>query len=266
MTLYLLLGFLLLASIAPSLASPGSVTRPLRFLFVLAVYPVFGAIAVFESTAVAGVLWLILGAKTLLLDLAADRLLPPKYRSPFLSILWKAALLWPLLLPAALETLLIAAGLAPERLPATLPEPPRGKELFTLSDDDLLVAAHQILGGGSKLTDTEETLWLAETFSREVHVGGLAQWFSNTDSSVPETARALRAVGASKTAELLLQASEAFHPLKGPSDDLFLEATGEDLSSLNAGFLRRNRERCPTLHEKPTPPEDQGSGQWQSHG
>ncbi|HEX7338226.1 MAG TPA: hypothetical protein VF252_13545, partial [Gemmatimonadales bacterium] len=61
MILYLILGFLLLASIAPSLASPGSVTRPLRFLFVFAVYPAFGAIAIFESAAVAGVLWLILG-------------------------------------------------------------------------------------------------------------------------------------------------------------------------------------------------------------
>ena len=250
MTLYLILGFLLLASIAPSLASPGSITRPLRFLFVLAVYPVFAAIAVYESAAGAGVLWLILGAKTLLLDLAADRLLPPRYRSPFLSTLWKAVVLWPLLLPAALEALLIAAGLAPARPAATLPEPPRGKELFTLSDDDLLVAAHQILGGGSRLTDTEETLWLAETFSREVHVGGLAQWFSNTDSSVSETAQALRAVGATKTADLLLQASEALHPLKGPSEDLFAESTGEDLTSLNAGFLRRNREKCPALDEK----------------
>lgn len=263
MILYLILGFLLLASIAPSLASPGSVTRPLRFLFVFAVYPAFAAIALFESAAVAGVLWLILGVKTLLLDLWADRLLPPRYRSPFFRTLWKAALLWPLLLPAALEALLIAAGLAPTRLAATLPEPPRGKELFTLSDDDLLVAAHQILEGGPELTDTEKTLWLAETFSREIHVGGLAQWFANTDSSVPETARALRAVGAEKTADLLLQASQAFHPLRGPKDDLFAEATGEDLTRLNAGFLRRNREQFPTLHER-RPPENQESRPWQS--
>ena len=264
MILYLILGFLLLASIAPSLASAGSVSRTVRFLFVFAVYPVFVAIALFESAAVAGVLWLILSVKTLLLDLAADRLVPAPYRSSLLATLWKAALLWPLLLPAALEALLIATGLAPARLPVTLPEPPRGKELFTLSDDDLLVAAHQILGGGPQLTDTEKTLWLAETFSREVHVGGLAQWFANTDSSVPETARALRAVGAKKTADLLLQASEAFHPLKGPNDDLFADATGEDLTRLNAGFLRRNREQFPTLHERRSPPDDQESRPWQS--
>ncbi|HEX7337668.1 MAG TPA: DUF4375 domain-containing protein, partial [Gemmatimonadales bacterium] len=202
----------------------------------------------------------------LLLDLAADRMLPAKYRSSFLTTLWKAALLWPLLLPAALEALLIAAGLAPALLPATLPDPPRGKELFTLSDDELLVAAHQILGGGLELTEAEKTVWLAETFSREVHVGGLAQWFSNTDSSVPETARALRAVGAEKTADLLLQASEAFHPLRGPNDELFTEATGEDLTQLNARFIRRNRHRCPTLEDRRPPPDDQGSTAWQSHG
>lgn len=255
MILYLILIFLLLASIAPSLASPGSLTRPLRFLFVFAVYPVFAAIALLESAAAAAVLWSILGTTALVLDLSADRLQQPQDRSPFLSTLWKAALLWPLLLPAALEALLIAAGLAPARPPATLPEPPRGQELFTLSDDDLLVAAHQILGGGSELTDTEQTLWLAETFSREVHVGGLAQWFSGTESSVAETARALRAVGANKTADLLLQASGSFHPLQKLSNDLLTEATGEDLTSLNARFLRRHREQCPALHRKRTPPK-----------
>lgn len=251
MLLYLILGFLLVASIAPSLASPASVTRPLRFLFVFAVYPVFAAIALAESAATAGVLWLILGVTTLLVDLSADRLLPAESRSSPLSILWKVALLWPLILPAALEALLIAGGLAPAPLPATLPEPPRGKELFALSDDDLLVAAHQILAGGSDLTATENTVWLAETFSREVHGGGLAQWFSNADSSVAETARALRAVGAERTADLLLQASEAVHPLRGADDDIVTGLMGEDLTRLNARFLRRNRDKCPTLHQRP---------------
>lgn len=250
MSLYLLLGLLLVGAIAPSLAAPNSLLRPLRFVFVLAVYPLFVAIALSHGVKEGGLLWLGLAGLTLLLELAADRLLSPQDRSSLLNTAWKAALLWPLLLPAALEALLVHAGLAPATPPAMLPEPPRGDELFTLSDDELLVAGHQILAGQSELTDAEQTLWLAETFSREIHGGGLSQWFSNSDSSVPDTVQALRAVGAEETAGILLRASEASSSIPALDEELFSQESRENLTTLNARFIRENRSRCPSLNGK----------------
>lgn len=250
MSLHLLLGLLLVGAIAPSLAAPNSQLRPLRFVFVLAVYPLFVAMGLSHRVEYAVLLWLGLAGLTLLLDLAADRLLSPKDRSSLLNTVWRAALLWPLLLPAALEALLIHVGLAPATPPAILLEPPRGDELFTLSDDELLVAGHQILAGESKLTDAETTLWLAETFSRETHGGGLSQWFSNADSSVPDTMQALRAVGAGETAGILLRASEASSSIPALDEELFSEESRENLTTLNARFIRENRSRFPSLNGK----------------
>jgi hypothetical protein len=128
--------------------------------------------------------------------------------------------------------------------------------LFRLSDDDLLMAAHQILAGQSELSEAERTLWLAETFSREVHGGGVAQWFSNTDNSKPETIQALRDVGANETAELL-QHEQGATPASRADDRLFSIFAREDLTTLIARFLRRNRMHCPALEgpssQKETP-------------
>ena len=271
MILYLILGVLLLGAILPSFANPGSAVRPLRFVFVFAVYPVFVAISVLHGLEAAALLWVTLAGLALLLELVADTLLPEKHRQSLLTAVWRAALLWPLVMPAAVEALLVRLGLAPGPLEAHLPEPPRGAELFALSDDELLVAAHQLLGRQAKLTSEERTVWVGETFSREVHGGGLRQWFSNTDSSVPETAQALRDVGAPGTAGILELAHEAvpgtWHQgqppearmqdirvaepvLRSLDGRLYSADQREDLTPLIARYVRQNRSRCPALEER----------------
>jgi hypothetical protein len=266
--LYLVLGVLLVGAILPSLANPDSAVRPLRFVFVFAVYPVFFAISVLEGLEAAAVLWIALAGLALMLELVADTLLPEKHRQSLLTAVWRAALLWPLVMPAAIEALLVRLGLAPGPLEARLPEPPSGAELFALPDDELLVAAHQLLGRQANLSQEERTVWVGETFSREVHGGGLLQWFSNTDSSVPETAQALRDVGAPVSAETLELASDAVsntwnhgQPLEAREQSLksvapalrsldarlFSPQQGEDLTALIARYIRQNRSRCPAL-------------------
>jgi hypothetical protein len=238
-----------------------------RFFFVFALYPLFVVLALTRG-ADAAVLWIALAGITLMLELAADRLLPQKDRQ---YARWRTLLLWPVMLPAVLETLLIHLRLAPKPPEATLPAPPRGSQLFAQSDDELLVAVYQILAEPRELTQEERTIWLAESFSREIHGGGLFQWFCNTQDSMPETAAALRTVGASATAALLQQAGELL-PAAWDSDQtlttrqqalgpvapalrvldgrLFSPNSAEDLTSLIARYVRRNRNRCPVL-EKP---------------
>jgi hypothetical protein len=244
-TLYLLLAFLVLATIVPSFAGHFSLVRVLRFLFVLAVYPLFVVIGLQHGAGQAVAVWLGLAGTTLLLEYAADALLPTKDPAPLLKRAALTALLWPLVLPAVVEALLIHARLAPPHPPVTLPEPQRGQELFRLPDDELLVEAYQVLAAEPELTKAERTLWLAETFSREVHSGGLSQWLSNPDGSLGETEKALREVGAPQTANALLQASQ---DPTSVSDDFLYKESQEDLTRLNAAFARRNRVDCPALN------------------
>ena len=213
-------------------------------------------------------LWMGLAGITLMLELVADRLLPTKDRQ---YARWKTLLLWPLMLPAVLEALLIHLGLAPKPPDVSLPAPPRGSLLFSQSDDELLIAVYQILAELRESTQEERTIWQAETFSREIHGGGLFQWFCNTEDSVPGTVEALKTVGAPATAVILQQAGELLqgawnsdqslsarqHALR-PSDSalrtldgrLFSADSPEDLTSLVARYVRQNRHRCPAL-EKP---------------
>jgi hypothetical protein len=267
-TLHILIGALLLGAILPSLAAPSSMLRQVRFIFIFALYPVFVALALIQGV-VAPVLWIGLAGITLMLELVADRLLPTK---DSLYARWKTWLLWPVMLPAVLEALLIHLRLAPKHLDVSLPPPPRGSQLFSQSDDELLVAVYQILAEPRELTQEEQTIWLAETFSREIHGGGLFQWFCNTQDSMPETVAALRTVGAPATAAILQQAGELL-PAPWDSDQtlstrqsalrpvepalrtldgrLLTAHSPEDLTSLIARYVRQNRRRCPAL-ETPT--------------
>ena len=267
MTLYLVLGALLLGAILPSFAAPLSMLRLARFLFIFALYPLFVALGLSRGLEAAA-LWLALAGITLMLELVADRLLPAKDRQ---YARWKTLLLWPVMLPAALEALLIHLDLAPKQLAARLPSPPRGSQLFAQSDDELLVAVYQILAEHGELTVEERTIWLAETFDRELHGGGLFQWFCNTEESVPDTVEALRTVRAPATAVILQQAGKLL-PAAWNSDQslmtrqhalrlvepalrildgrLISADSPEDLTSLTARYVRQNRHRCPAL-EKP---------------
>ena len=267
MTLYIVLGVLLLGAILPSFAPPLSIHRLTRFLFVFALYPLFVALALTRG-AEAAVLWIGLTGITLMLELVADRLLPQKDR---LYARWKTLLLWPVMLPAVLEALLIHLRLAPQHPDVSLPPPPRGSELFARSDDEMLVAVYQILAEPRELTPEERTIWVAESFHREIHGGGLFQWFCNTQDPTPETVAALRTLGAPATGAILQQAGELL-PAAWDSDQalttrqqalgpvapalraldgrLFSADSAEDLTSLIARYVRRNRNRCPAL-EKP---------------
>lgn len=268
MTLHIVLGALLLGAILPSFAAPLSMLRQVRFLFIFALYPVFVALALIQGL-VALALWIGLAGITLMLQLVADRLLPAK---DWQYARWKTLFLWPLMLPAVLEALLIHLRLAPKPPEVSLPAPPRGSELFAQSDDDFLVAVYQILAESRELTQEERTIWLAESFSREIHGGGLFQWFGNAQDSILETAAALRTVGASSTAAILQQAGEllpaawdtdqtlttrqpALRPiepaLRALDGRLVSADSSEDLTSLIARYVRQNRRRCPAL-ETPT--------------
>jgi hypothetical protein len=136
----------------------------------------------------------------------------------------------------------------------------------------LLIAAYQILAEPRELTQEERTIWLAETFSRELHGGGLFQWFCNTEYSVPDTVEALKTVGAPATAVVLQEGGELLpasweshqslttrqHTLR-PIDAALRTLDGrllspdspEDLTSLIARYVRQNRRRCPAF-EMPT--------------
>lgn len=273
MILYLLLGALVVAAVLPSFAAPLSLLRLLRFLFVFAIYPLFIAIGATLGMKAAAVSWLALTGVTFLLELLADRLVPTqKYPASWGTAAWKTALLWPLVLPAVVEALLVHLGLAPQQPEIHLPEPPRGAELFMLPDDELLVAVYQILAGHAELVPEEQTVWLAETFSREVHGGGLLQWLYNTEHSPPDTVDALRAVGATTAAGILQQAAEALPrtwdvqqplelrqralrevepALRSLDAQFFSPEHREDLTSLVARFVRQNRSRCPVLQGAP---------------
>ena len=267
MTRYIVIGLLLLGTVLPSFAAPLSILRQVRFLFIFALYLMFVVLVVIQGI-VPAALWVGLAGFTLMLELVADRLLPAKDRQ---YARWKTLLLWPVMLPAALEALLIHLDLAPKQPAARLPSPPRGSQLFAQSDDELLVAVYQILAEHRELTEEERTIWLAETFDRELHGGGLSQWFCNTEESVPDTVEALRTVRAPATAVILQQAGELL-PAAWNSDQslmtrqhalrlvepalrildgrLISADSPEDLTSLTARYVRQNRQRCPAL-EKP---------------
>jgi Domain of unknown function (DUF4375) len=267
-TIYLIaLTAALLGSVAPSFAAPDSLFRMLRVIPMLAVYALFVVMAASQGVRVAGLWWIGLTGVSALLVLVAEATYPPADRKPLLGVLW-TFLLWPLAIPSATERLMTWLGIIPEPPEMRLPDPPRGPELAALPDDEMLVAAHQILSGQADLTAEEQSVLVAETFNREVHGGGFGQWFSNTQSSVSDTVQALRAVGAHATANLLQRAADAVpatwsetQPLEarlralGPIDSVLRSLTDsffslerqEDLTSLVAAFVRQHRSRFPAL-------------------
>jgi hypothetical protein len=269
MTIYLVaLAALMLAALAGGFAAPESLFGCLRFIPIFAVYPLFLVMAASEGVGTAGLWWGALTGIGLVLVLIARTGLPRPERAPLLGTVWKTALLWPLIVPAATDSLLIRLGIVPPPAAPRLAEPPRGAELMGLSDDEMLVAAHQILSGQADLTAEERTVLVAETFNREVHGGGFGQWFSNTESSVSDTVQALRTVGADGAARLLEQAAGAIpaswnetqplearrrvlesiqSALRSFDDSFFSLERQEDLTSLVARFVRRHRARCPAL-------------------
>jgi hypothetical protein len=256
-----------LVAIAPLWASD-SPLRDLRLLPMLAVYPLVPVMAWTEGLRVAGLWWIALTGVGVVLVMADNALRPRAERGPLLEAVWKTALLWPLVVPLATESLLIRLGILSRPAEPRLPEPPRGAELTALSDDEMLVAAHQILSGQADLTGEERTILVAETFNREVHGGGFSQWLANTESSLTDTVQALRTVDAHATASLLqraadavpatwsetqpldvrLRALEPIEPvLRSLTDSFFSIEREEDLTSLIARFVRQNRSRCPAL-------------------
>lgn len=270
MTVYLvLLALAMLAAIAPSFARGDSPLRTLRLIPMLAVYPLFVIAAVRQGVGVTAAWWGALAAVGVVLVLVADTALPRAEREPLFGVVWKTALLWPFVVPAATERLMIRAGVVPKPEPPRLPEPPRGAELMALPDDDLLVFAHLLLSSAAgQLTAEERTIFVAETFNREVHGGGFGQWLANTGSSVGETVDALRAVGASSTATLLQEAVGAIPAtwsetqpldarlrelrpmeltLRALDERFFSLERQEDLTSRVARFVRRHQARCPVL-------------------
>jgi hypothetical protein len=268
-TVYLVaLATLMLAALAGAFAAPESLLGCLRFIPIFAVYPLFLVMAATEGVGTAGLCWGALTTFGLALLLVTQAGLPRAERAPLLGAVWKTALLWPLVVPAATDGLLIRLGIVPPPAEPRLPEPPRGSELIALSDDAMLVAVHQILSGHADLTAEERLILAAETFNREVHGGGFGQWFSNTESSVTDTIGALRAVGADGTARLLERAAGAvpagwsemqpldtrirlLEPMKAVlrslDDSFFALEREEDLTALIARFVRQNRTQCPAL-------------------
>jgi hypothetical protein len=273
MTVYLVvLAALMLCALAAPFSAPVSPFRYLRAVPMLAVYPLFVAMAATEGIRTAGLWWGALTGIGVLLLLIAEAGLPRAEREAFPGAIWRTplacALAWPVMIPAAMDLLVTRLGIVQQPAEPRLPEPPRGSELFALSDDEMLVAAHQILSGHADLTAEERTILVAETFNREVHGGGFGQWFSNTESSVPDTVQALRAVGAEASATLLKQAGDevpatwsenqplderlrALKPIESALrplvDRFFSLERQEDLTSLVATFVRRYRSRCPAL-------------------
>jgi hypothetical protein len=258
----------MVAAIAPSFSGPESPFRDLRLVPMLAVYPLFVVMVVTQGPRAPGLWWVALAGLGFLLILIDEAALPREKREPLLSALWKNALFWPLIIPGAAERLMIRLGVAPKPAEPRLPEPPRGAELMALSNDELLAFAYLILAGQTELTAEEETVFVAETLNREVHMGGFDQWFSNTEYSVSRTAEALRAVGADVNARLLERAGGAapaawsetepldvrrgvLEPIKSAlrplDDEFFALQRQEDLTSLVSTFVRRHRSRCPAL-------------------
>ena len=261
---------LVILAIAPSFAAWPSVYRSLRGLPVIAIYPVFIAMAVTEGIRAAAVGWMSFAAVALVLELVADALLPSDKRSSLLRTLRNAALLWPITIPAAVESLLIRVGVVPPPPDVTLPDWPRGDALFSLADDEMLTAVHGVLSARPQLTPDETTVLLAESFNREVHDGGFLQWLCNTDASGDDTIESLRAVRAERAARLLQRALDAasiapwmaapsptgrrraLQPaepaLRALDDEFFAGERQEDLTSLIATFVRQHRTQCPALH------------------
>jgi hypothetical protein len=265
---FLALAALMFGTIAPSFTASDSLFRATRSLLIIAVYPLFLVMVATHGSRVAGLTWISLAAVGLALELIADATSARPESQSLLRTLGIVAVAWPLSIPATIESFLIQLGLVPAPAAVHLPDPPRGAALVGLSDDDMLIAAHQILSGQSPLTAEERTILVAESFNREVHGGGFLQWFSNTDSSVPETVQSLRAVGAERTADLLEHAAgevspswsaaqpfdERRHTLEAAestfrslNEAFFRLERQEDLTSLIAEFLRKYRSRCPAL-------------------
>ncbi len=260
---------LVLGAIAPSFAAWESIYRSLRWLPVFGIYPLFLAMAATHGVRPAAAAWISFAALGLLLELVADAFLPPDKRSPFLRTLRNAALLWPLTIPGATESMLVRFGLVGPPPEMKLPDLPRGAALLSLADDEMLIAAHGLLSAQPLLTSEETTVLFAESFNREVHGGGFLQWFCNTDASAHDTIESLRTVRAERTARLLEHALEAasrtpwtaaqspternhaLQPaestLRALDDEFFALERQEDLTSLIARFLRKHRAQCPAL-------------------
>lgn len=115
------------------------------------------------------------------------------------------------------------------------------------------------------LSEAERIFYITQTLEMEINNGGFWQFFFNTPESVfCETAAALEAIGAEKTAALYREASAAFgeempddrasrirmlqkvgmeegYEILSPYDDAFY-AYEEDLNALNYAFIQSNRD------------------------
>jgi hypothetical protein len=237
---------LLLAAIVPAFAPKSTLLWALRPLSIFAVYPLFLVMLVTHGISATVLTWIAFVGVALVLELIAEATSPSDQRTPLLRTLRNVAVAWPLTIPSALQHFFVQLGVAkPEPLP-TLPDPPRGDALVALSDDEMLSAAHQILSGPAPLSNEERTILIAESFNRELHGGGFKQMFANADYSVSDTAQSLRAVGASRNADLLQRAATTTWPAS-LDDAFFALEREEDLTALIAAFLRQNRSRCPAL-------------------
>jgi hypothetical protein len=246
-SLYVLaISALLLIAIVPAFSPRSTLLWALRPLTILAVYPVFVVMLVTHGISATVLTWIGFAGVALLLELIADATSPSDQRTPLMRTLRNVAIGWPLTIPSMVQHFFVKLGVAKPEPPPILPDPPRGDALVALSDDEMLSAAHQILSGPAPLSNEERTILIAESFNRELHGGGFAQMFTNTDYSVADTAQALRAVGASRNADLLERAATTTWPAS--LDDVFFALEREEnLTALIAAFLRRNRSRCPAL-------------------
>lgn len=116
-----------------------------------------------------------------------------------------------------------------------------------------------------KLTDPQKNFYYIESLAREVHNGGFAQFFENSDGEFAhEALEALRIIGAQYTAELVQKALALWPKGKVPKDRIereeLLEKMGEkifdewdkldqkfytlkeDLYALLLEYVRKNKE------------------------
>ena len=263
---------LVLGSVLASFTAWDSFARAVRPALMLAPYPLFLAMLVTHGPRVTALVWIVFAAAALLLELIADALTPAQ-RQSMPRHLRTAALMWPLAIPAASESILIRLGFArppPDVREMIAPILPRGDALAALPDDEMLVAAHTLLSGSEPHSPEERTIFAAETFNREMHAGGIRQWLANADHPAGETADALDAVGARRASELARRAARIAPPASSAADtptdrlravesaadalgwfddEFYALERSEDLTSHIAGYLRRHLARCPSLEK-----------------
>lgn len=98
------------------------------------------------------------------------------------------------------------------------------------------------------LNEAERTLYLNDIFQKEIENGGFAMLFQHSAGvHTKDMVRSLKQIGASRSAQLLMEAEDKFAQNESMSDAMFfelneaLQAMGEDLTIYQTAYMLKHK-------------------------